>query len=57
VQACILFGLGLVIVLLQLIAQLLCAEVDKISINGTPVADLCITLPTSDGAEAQRALR
>ena len=48
--ACILFGLGLVLVVFQLAVQLACAAVDSVAINGNPISEVCINLPYNDGA-------
>lgn len=46
--ACILFGIGLIVVVIQLSVQLFCAEIDSLSVNGIPISDVCINMPTSE---------
>ena len=52
-QACILFGLGLVIVTIQLAVQLACTQVETLTIKGTAISDLCISIPTVSGGPAR----
>lgn len=52
-QACILFGIGLIVVVIQLSVQLFCAEIDSLSVNGIPISDVCINMPTSEGIPCQ----
>ncbi|PSC72056.1 hypothetical protein C2E20_4621 [Micractinium conductrix] len=46
--ACILFGLGLIVVTVQLITQLLCNQINSFSIAGRTLAEVCVSVPTTD---------
>jgi hypothetical protein len=48
-QACILFGIGLIVVMIQLAVQLFCSEVDSLAVNDIPIRDVCINMPTTSG--------
>lgn len=45
--ACILFGLGILVVTIQLMVQLVCQTLGNLSIEGVRVQDVCIQLPIS----------
>lgn len=48
--ATILFGLGMLVVTLQLVTELLCSEVANVSVDGVRLSNICIQLPSvNDG--------
>ena len=48
-QACILFGLGLIIVTIQLATRLACSQIANASVKGISVSEVCVTVPSVSG--------
>jgi hypothetical protein len=44
-QACILFGLGLVVITIQLAVRLGCSKLASLNIDSITVSDVCLTIP------------
>lgn len=55
--AAILFGLGLVIVVIQLAVRLICSNIADVDLDGITTADVCVTIPSLSGARAVRRWR
>lgn len=47
--ACLLFGLGMIVVVIQLAVRLACNQLDDINIAGYDISDVCISIPASTG--------
>ena len=52
-QACILFGLGLVIVTMQLSIRLVCSEIASLNFKSVSVSDVCVTIPPGERCSGQ----
>lgn len=48
--AMVLFGLGMLVVAIQLVVQLACSELESLSIRGVPIISLCVDVPFATGA-------
>jgi hypothetical protein len=51
----VLFGLGLIMVTVQLAARLACSELGQVSVQGVTLSDVCITLPVVSGEHPSSA--
>lgn len=51
-QATVLFGLGILVVTVQLATRLACSKVANVSVAGYSLGDVCITVPTTGTTRA-----
>lgn len=49
-QSTVLFGLGLVVTVVQLAVRLVCSQVVNVNVDGVSSASICISVPALQGA-------